>query len=196
MPSEHDGAGDPRHTAMYIGVVVDVADPKLLGRVRVRIPGVVEPASAWAFPIGTGGGGKTQRGHFAVPAVGSEVAVWFNQGDVDHPYYMAGHWGAPRGERETPGPVGDGTVAPEDAHLVRAYETEHYLVVIDERPDTRGVFLADKDLGDGFALDGRTKTLTVKATAGVTIESQGRLELRGLTVTINGRPVLPTGDSI
>jgi hypothetical protein len=36
----------PRYTGLYIGQVVDRVDPECLGRVRVRIPGLVEPASA------------------------------------------------------------------------------------------------------------------------------------------------------
>lgn len=39
---------------------------------RVKVPGLVEPASAWAFPLGTVGGG-------------AEGGVLFHQGDIGHP---------------------------------------------------------------------------------------------------------------
>ena len=86
-----------QHLGLYVGEVVDRADPEGLGRVRVRIPGLIEPASAWAFPLGTLGGGTDRRGFFAVPERGAEVGVLFHQGDVDHPFYLAGHWGKPDG---------------------------------------------------------------------------------------------------
>src|SRR5215831_13124728 len=81
MAGEFD-TDDPRYTALYIGHVVDRADPEGLGRVRVRIPGLVEPASAWAYPLGTLGGGSDRRGFFCVPEQGAEVGVLFCQGDV------------------------------------------------------------------------------------------------------------------
>ena len=54
MAGEFD-TDDPRYTALYIGEVVDRDDPEGLGRVRLRIPGLVDPASSWAFPLGTVG---------------------------------------------------------------------------------------------------------------------------------------------
>lgn len=76
---------DTRLPGMYVGYVTTRDDPEQLGRVRVCIPGVLEPESAWAWPLGTLGGGSRNRGFFAVPEQGAEVAVFFNQGDVDAP---------------------------------------------------------------------------------------------------------------
>lgn len=39
-------------------------DPKGFG--RLRIPGLLGPAGAWAFPLGTVGGGRDRRGLFSV----------------------------------------------------------------------------------------------------------------------------------
>ena len=50
-------ARDTRLLGMYVGYVTHRRDPDRLGRVRVCIPGVVEPHSAWAWPLGTAGGG-------------------------------------------------------------------------------------------------------------------------------------------
>ena len=47
-------------------------------------------------------GGSKDRGLFAVPEEGAEVGVFFKQGDLDAPYYLAGHWGKPGGESEVP----------------------------------------------------------------------------------------------
>lgn len=52
--------------------------PKGFGRVRVRIPGLIEPASVSAFPLGTVGGGSERCGFFAVPEKGAKVGVLFH----------------------------------------------------------------------------------------------------------------------
>jgi len=93
---------DTRLFGMYVGHVTDRKDPDKLGRVRVCVPGLLEPHSAWAWPLGTVGGGSKNRGFFAVPEEGAEVALFFNQGDVDKPYFISAHWGKPNGESEVP----------------------------------------------------------------------------------------------
>src|SRR6185503_13488238 len=84
-------APDQRLLGLHVGHVVDRADPLKLGRVRIRIPGLIQAASAWAFPLGTLGGGSDRRGFFAVPEDGAEVGVLFQEGDVERPYYLSGH---------------------------------------------------------------------------------------------------------
>src|SRR5688572_9470618 len=125
MAGEFD-TQDPRYTALYIGHVVDRVDPECLGRVRVRIPGLVEPASAWAFPLGTVGGGSDRRGFFGVPEVNAEVGVLFHQGDIDHPYYLAGHWGRPNGSTEIPTPARG--LSPMETPQVRVFETGRFVL--------------------------------------------------------------------
>ncbi|MEO1337603.1 MAG: phage baseplate assembly protein V, partial [Myxococcota bacterium] len=83
---------DTRRFGLHIGYVTERDDPAGLGRVRVCVPGVLEPQSAWAWPLGTSGGGAKDHGFFAVPVIGAEVGVFFNQGDVDAPFYVCGHW--------------------------------------------------------------------------------------------------------
>ncbi len=74
---------DTRLLGMRIGYVTNRNDPEQLGRVRVCIPGLIEPHSAWAWPLGTCGGGSKDHGFFAVPELGAEIAVFFNQGNID-----------------------------------------------------------------------------------------------------------------
>ena len=42
---------DPRLFGLFIGYVTHRRDPEQLGRVRVCIPGLLEPHSAWAWPL-------------------------------------------------------------------------------------------------------------------------------------------------
>jgi len=193
MAGEFD-TDDPRYTGLYIGQVVDRADPERLGRVRVKVPGLVEPASAWAFPLGTVGGGSDRRGFFAVPEVGAEVGVLFHQGDVDHPYYLCGHWGKPDGATEVPEPMKSLSVA--DTPQVRAFETARFLLVFDDRAGHEALVIKDKRSGDQLELDGVGMGITIKGTAALILKADGVVSIEGTTVVINGRLVLPGGGSI
>ena len=185
---------DPSFTALYHGVVTANADPLKIGRVRVRVMGLVEPESDWAFPIATVGGGESALGFYSVPKVGAEVGVWFKAGDVDHPFYVAGHWGAPGGSSQAPTPVRDAT--PEEAPLIRCFETERHIMTFDARPGRESMEFKDKVSGDGIAFDGLTRSLEISGTVAVIIKSTGAIKIDGTAVTINNRIVLPSGDPI
>jgi len=188
MAGEFD-TDDPRYTALYIGEVVDREDPEGLGRVRVRIPGLVDPASPWAFPLGTVGGGSDRRGFFSVPEKGAEVGVLFHQGDVDHPFYLCGHWGKPNGQSEVPEPVRD--LPKEEAAQVRALETGRFLLVFDDRMGKEAFLIKDKKSGDQIEFDGVGMGITIKGTSALLLKADGMVNIEGASVQINGRLVLP-----
>lgn len=188
MAGEFD-TDDPRYTALYIGEVVDREDPEGLGRVRVRIPGLVDPASPWAFPLGTVGGGSDRRGFFSVPEKGAEVGVLFHQGDVDHPFYLCGHWGKPNGQTEVPEPARE--LPKEEAPHVRAFETSRFLLVFDDRAGKEAFLVKDKKSGDEIEFDGAAMGITIKATSALLLRADGIVNIEGATVQINGRLVLP-----
>jgi len=194
MSGEHDGEGDPRYTAVYGGVVVRRDDPLKIGRVKVRVPGLIEPESGWALP-GTIGGGSPGRGIYFVPEVGSEVDVWFTQGDPDHPRYICGNWTARGGVSSVNARVVGKSA--EEAPKVKVIETERWLIVLDDSDLTPALLLQDKQgLGDKIEFDGLTRQITLIATTGITIQSLGAIDIKGLAVTLNGRPVLPSSEPI
>jgi len=94
----------PRYDSLFLGEVTDRDDPLHLGRVRVRVAGLLQPESSWAYPIGMMLG--IGQGLWAVPDVGSNVCVFCNQGDTQHPYYIPGPFGAPT-SKSTGKPVHD-----------------------------------------------------------------------------------------
>jgi uncharacterized protein involved in type VI secretion and phage assembly len=188
MPSEFDPTAPLR--GLYIGQVVDRADPERLGRVRVRIPGVVEPASAWAFPLGTVGGGSDRRGFFAVPEKSAEVGVLFHQGDVEQPYYLCGHWARTGPTTEVPEPARGLPAA--DTPKVRVFETERFVLLFDERAGAETLRIQDKAPGGcEIELDGISMGITIKATSALFLQADGLINIQGTTVVINGRVVLP-----
>ncbi|HBQ18610.1 MAG TPA: hypothetical protein DEF51_48280 [Myxococcales bacterium] len=181
---------DTRLLGMHIGYVVDRRDPEQLGRVRVCIPGLVEPASAWAFPLGTGGGGARDHGLFAVPPDGAEVAVWFRLGDVDAPHYLCAHWGKPRGESEVP------EEAQKDPPDNRVLATETFRVELDETEGQRRLKLTNRHTGDHLVFDAEANTVTLQATTALTLRAVGAVVIDAPHVTIAGRVVRPVRDPI
>ena len=183
-------ARDTRLLGMYVGYVTHRRDPDRLGRVRVCIPGVVEPHSAWAWPLGTAGGGFKDRGIFAVPEEGAEVAVFFNQGNVDAPYYLAAHWGKPNGESEVPE---EAQLDPPDN---RVLATPTFRVELDESKDTRRLKLTNRKTGDHLVFDAEENSVTLAATSALTLRAVGAVSIEGVQITIGGRVVRPIADPI
>ena len=169
----------PDRYGLHIGVVVRRDDPDKVGRVRVRVPGLYEPASPWALPMGLPGGASPDRGLWWVPEVGAEVAVFLNRGDEDDPRYMPAQWGL--GEPPSASDDGDPDV--------RVLGFGAYDVVIDTRAGSKKLRIVDKgDNENLIELDGTTRTLEISSTTAVSIKATGRIDLDAAIVTINGIP--------
>ena len=176
---------DTRLLGLYIGYVTHRDDPEQLGRVRVCIPGLVEPHGPWAWPLGTCGGGSKDRGFFAVPEVGAEVGVLFNQGDLDSPCYLTAHWGLPEGQSEVPE---EARRTPPDN---RVLATETFRVELDETEGARRLRITNRKTGDHLELDAETNSITLQATTALTIRAVGAIRLEAPHITIGGRVVRP-----
>lgn len=186
------GEVDPRLFGLHVGYVTDRNDPKGLKRVRVRVPGLVEPASAWAWPLGTTGGGSPDRGGFITPAKGAAVGVLFHLGNVDHPYYLCGWWGRPGGSSEVPSPAREGP-ATEDVHVL---ETDLWRVTMDDRPAKKSLVIENKETGDKLEWDGLAAGILLDAKVALVLKCVGVLNIQAGQVVINGRVVRPGTDPI
>jgi uncharacterized protein involved in type VI secretion and phage assembly len=181
-------AFDPRMFGMHLGYVTHRGDPERLGRVRVCIPGLIEPHSDWAWPLGTVGGGSKDHGFFAVPELGAEVAVWFRHGSPEAPHYMAAHWGRPAAGPEAP-PEATG---PDN----RVLSTKTFSVELDETPGHRKLKLTNRRNGDHIILDAEDNTVSVVCTTALILRAVGAIEIDAPQVTIRKRVVRPVPDPI
>lgn len=179
VPDYDDPDITPDRYGLHIGVVVDRDDPDKVGRVRARVPGLYEPASPWALPMGLPGGGSGDRGTWWLPELGAEVAVFLNRGDEDDPRYMPAQWG-----------VGEVPVASNDGNPdVRVLAFGTYDVVIDTRSGTKRFSIVDKSDGENvLSFDGGARTLEISATTAISIKATGRVDIDAAIVTINGIP--------
>ena len=171
---------DTRRLGMFVGHVTDRDDPEGLGRVRMCIPGLLEPQSAWARPLGTCGGGSKNRGLFAIPEVGAEVAVFFNRGDVDAPFFLGGPWG----RNEVPAESGGDP-------RVQVLASETFRVELNEG-DTPRLRLKNLKTGDHLTFDANDNTVTLEGTTAIIIKAVGAISLEARQITIGGRVVRPT----
>lgn len=210
---QHEDEGNPQYNAMYVGTVTNNEDPKGVGRILFTIPGFIEPDGAWARPMGTMGGGINKRGGFFVPPVNAEVTIFFAQGDIDTPYYLAAHWGA-----EVEGAADDGGTGAEvptgvreipitERKDVKCIETERWLIRIDDRlgdpNDPEGendpaggrerlqLLYKDDPEGTFVEIDGLNRFVVLSATAGIQLVSLGTVTLDANQVQIQGRTVNP-----
>ncbi len=208
--------GDVRLPYIYDAIVTDDEDPEGLGRVRVKIEGVIAN-SDWAYPMGGPGGGKNRRGTFNVPETGSMVGCYFHQGDPDYPRYFGGYWGSAAenadGNIESEVPTRARDLPPDERKKVRVFETERWVMIYDDRETPKNSAgeptddgdevngqdtwrLEHKESGDFIEVDGGRRGMTIQATAGIFIRTRGLLDLDGLVVQIAGRKVLRTGGVI
>lgn len=177
---------DQPNYGLNIGTITDNKDPEGLGRVRVRIPGLLEPASNWAWPLGMSGAGAKGKGHFNVPDVGAEVGVFFNQGNPANPWYMPGNWGADEVPEDTEG----------GNPQIRVMEFDQYKLVIDDRPESKSFAIFDKSGDAKIEFNGVTKQLSIESQTSIVIKSTGSIEMDALNIVLNGRAVLPTPEQI
>lgn len=179
----------------YDGVVVDNADPLLIGRVRVMIPGLVEPYSDWALPMGAPGSGSDAYGLWCVPKIGSTVAVFFREGDVDHPRYLTSCWRAPNDRPQSPTFVRE--LSPSEAVQIVGLQTDAWEIICDDRLGNERLVLRSRAFPDNtITIDGVAQAVEISGTVAVQIKSTGLVNIDALQVTINGRVVLPTGGPI
>lgn len=148
------------------------------------------PAAISSAIEGVVGGGSKDRGFFAVPEEGAEVAVFFNQGDVDEPYYLCTHWGKPDGQSEVP------EEAQKDPPDNRVFATETFRIELDETKKGRKLKLTNRKTGDFLLFDAEENTITLQGTTAVTIKAVGAVSIEAAQVTIAGRAVRPVADPI
>ena len=73
-----------------VAVVVELNDPSAAGRIKVEIPSLAGSLEVWARVSLPLGGNRT--GLWALPEVGDEVVVAFENGDVSRPFVVGSLW--------------------------------------------------------------------------------------------------------
>lgn len=152
----------------YRGVVTDVNDPRMIGRIKAMVPDVMgDRESGWAMPsVPFGGDGM---GFFALPKKGAGVWIEFECGDPDYPIWSGCWFGS---ATEVP-PV---LLAPPYKKFLLKTEGGHS-ILLDDTPGKGGITL---ETSGG-------QKIVVSAT-GIEIDNgQGAsIKLTGPQVSVNG----------
>ncbi|MFI6644012.1 phage baseplate assembly protein V [Streptomyces sp. NPDC050504] len=168
-----DGA---RRYGKYRGRVVDNADPKRLGRLKLTVPDVFGPdvVTGWASPCVPYGGAKG-RGLFFVPENGSGAWVEFEQGDTDCPLWVGTYWCAPGDESQVPrtvdaeGADGDAVQSPPTAKLLRT--GAGHVIQLEDARGRESLILREGARGHRIVLD--QDGITVTDARGNTVALRG-----------------------
>lgn len=139
-----DGLGGPFY-GVHVGIVVDVHDPEQQGRVRVRLPWVVDSGGgyqAWArlATLMAGAG----RGSWFIPDVDDEVLLAFEGGDPHRPYVVGSLW---NGKDQPPEQMGAGndvrTIRTRSGVTIRMSDAPRNASLTLETPAGQRVVLSD-----------------------------------------------------
>jgi uncharacterized protein involved in type VI secretion and phage assembly len=150
-----------RFYGKYRGVVTDNDDPDVLGRLRARVPEVLqEIESPWALPCAPYSG--PDQGMFVLPPVGAGVWIEFEAGDPSRPIWVGGWWAdgeAPKNE--------DGSDA---VPTRRIFKSESgLLLALDD--DAGKISLSDKDAKNFLTIEVQGGQVKVQATTKVVVEA-------------------------
>jgi len=87
------GSGGQPFYGKYRGIVTDIHDPLMMGRIKATVADVLgELVSGWALPCAPFGGNG--MGFIALPSVGAGVWIEFEHGDPDYPIWCGCWWGS------------------------------------------------------------------------------------------------------
>jgi len=153
----------------YRGTVVGNVDPQGMGRLSVTVPDVSNiQTSTWAMPSAALAG--TQSGLYAVPPVGSNVWVEFEQGDSDYPVWSGCFWGS---SSEVPPQA---TSAPPGVQCIVLQSVGGNILMLSDAPGAAGGILLQSSSGASIAINDTGITIT---------NGQATIQIAGPSVNVN-----------
>jgi uncharacterized protein involved in type VI secretion and phage assembly len=171
-------------------LVIDIQDPEDLGRVKLKYPWLpeykgAELASSWAR-IAAPMAGK-ERGFFYLPAVGDEVLVAFEHGNLDYPYIVGMLWNNVDKPPETNKNVAAKDKKNIDQLILRS--RSGHLVILDDTEGKEQIIVQDKTEKNSIVIDSSKNTLTITSDQDLVITAKGNITLTSETgdVTIEGQ---------
>ena len=157
----------------YRGAVTDNADPTQRGRLKVRVPAVLEDTEVWAMPCVPYAGNGV--GFYSLPEPGTGVWVEFEEGDPSFPIWAGCFWG-------------DGELPDKSDANIKIWKTEKFTLRIDDSSDE---MVAEASSGSKVRIAGDVVTEsggakhTVGSAGVVSEKSSGKVEVTDTSVKIN-----------
>jgi uncharacterized protein involved in type VI secretion and phage assembly len=153
----------------YRATVTSNVDPMNSGRLAVQVPDVgALQTSTWAMPAAALAGGGS--GLFAVPPVGSNVWVEFEQGDSDYPVWSGCFYGS---SAEVPPAA---LAAPPGVQAIVLQSVGGNMLMLSDVPGAAGGILLKSSSGASIAINDTGITIT---------NGVATIVIAGPSVTIN-----------
>lgn len=207
---------DERRYGKFRATVTDNQDPQKRARLRVRVPSVLsDQETDWALPC-LPYGGAAGSGLYAVPGVGAQVWLEFEEGDIARPVWTGTFWqdgadvptdaaGTPPTRWVLETPAGH-RLAFDDADGARALLLRHAagaeLAIDDtgsiEITDAKGATLVLDAQGESLKLtDSHGNSMRFDASGAVVEDSQGnRIEMASAGITVKGQQIVVQGSQV
>jgi len=164
-PVEWDTAAPPRTTARhygkYRGTVSDNQDPRNQGRLRAKVPEILDDVeSGWAMPCTPYAGDG--MGVYAVPAVDAGVWIEFEAGDVSRPIWSGCWWASNKVPDDEAG-----TAATPDVKIARSEQG----LLLALHDDSQTIALSDSNGANILKIEVQNGTVTLKASTKVVVDA-------------------------
>ena len=162
-------------SGVVIAKVTNPDDPEGQGRVEVNFPWLSEENKRWVSVASIMAGNDS--GAFFMPVKDDEVLVAFDQGNFDHAYIIGFMWN----------PVHLAPSQDSRQRMIRS-KNGHTIRFVDSTPvaGNKGALIIE---------DGHGNTITMTNTS-LRFNCLGRIEIKGISVSIQGREVMPVGGVI
>ena len=163
------------------GVVTNNRDEKKLGRVKVRFDWLADTYETDWARVAVPMAGK-ERGTWMIPAVGDEVLVAFDHGDIGHPYVVGSLWS------QTDGPPKSGAAAGSEVTVL--HSRSGHVVRLDDRKGEEKIEITDRSGKNSVVISTRDNAITLTCQGDLTLESKGGKVVvkgaKGVDVTSQG----------
>jgi phage protein D len=164
---------------VVIGVVTNLMDPLMMGRVKVKFPWIPSTPpieSDWARVASVGGG--SAGGMMILPEINDEVLVAFEHGDINYPYIVGMLW---NGIDRPPDPAA--VLAGKVVKRTFVSRSGH-TIVFDDTTGKEAITIVDKSKMNSISIDSVKNEMTIKAQGNLNIEAGAKLTIKGLSAEI------------
>lgn len=162
---------------LTIGIITDNKDPDKLGRVKLKLPLLLDEKTSqdlqtdWVRLAAAGAGAK--RGMFFLPEVNDEVLVAFGQGDVNMAFVIGFLWNT---KDTLPGDTAKHVGSDGKVNQRIIYSRTGHYIMLDDSDADGGISIVDKK-ANKIVLKAQDNTLTVEFAGDVTMTTKANLSI-------------------
>ena len=157
----------------YRGTVSDNDDPSKVGRLKVKVPAVLDDVEVWAMPCVPYAGDGV--GFYSLPEAGTGVWVEFEAGDPSYPVWTGFFWA-------------DGELPDTGGAVIKIWKTTKFSVRIDDDNDELKMEATSGSkvtVTDAITFESNEAKLTIGSDGVISELGSGKVEVGSSGVKIN-----------